>query len=333
MTTAAPGFPRLLQDYFLSRLATQRGASRHTIASYRDTFTLLLRFIEDRTRRAAASLGLADLDAPLVLDFLDYLEEVRGNSARTRNARLTAIRSFLRYAASRDPASLAVVQRVLAIPTKRFDRPVLGYMTREEMQAVIDAPDRTTFTGHRDAVLFTTLYNTGARVSETVALRRTDIMIDRQASLVLHGKGRKERIVPLWPSTATLLRRWLSQTRADDHAPVFVGRNAQPLSRSGVRQRLARAVAKAATQCPSLARRRVSPHTIRHTTAMHLLQAGVDLTVIAMLLGHEDPSTTHRYLESDLAMKQAALDRIAEPSARSTRFRTSDRVLAFLEGL
>lgn len=333
MNAVASDLARLFQDFFLRRLVAQRGASRHTISSYRDTLGLLLRFIESRTGRSAATLAISDLDAPVVLDFLDHTESVRGNSVRTRNARLTAIRSFMRYAASCDPASLPIAQRVLAVPTKRFDRPVLGSLTREEIQAVIDAPDRTTGSGRRDHVLLTLLYNTGARVSEIIALRRTDVLVDRQMSVLLHGKGRKERVVPLWPSTAKLIRQWLEQMHGVDAAPVFTGRSGKPLTRSGVRQRLDRAVHKAVRTCPTLARLRVSPHTIRHTTAMHLLQAGVDLTVIAMLLGHEDPSTTHRYLESDLAMKEAALSRVAEPTTRSVRFRAGDRLLTFLDAL
>jgi len=333
MSNSTPALPQILQDYFLRRLVTQRGASRHTISSYRDTFVLLLRFIEERTGRSAATLVLSDLDAPVVLDFLDHLEHARGNSVRTRNVRLTAIRSFMHYAASRDPESLPVAQRVLAVPTKRFDRPVLGFLAREEMQAVLDAPDRTTSSGQRDAVLLATLYNTGARVSEITALRRADVLLDRQASVLLHGKGRKERVVPLWPSTARQLRQWLARTTGDAQDPVFVGRNGRTLSRSGVRQRLDRAVQKASKRCESLVRRHISPHTIRHTTAMHLLQAGVDLTVIALILGHEDPSTTHRYLESDLALKEAALRRVAEPSSKASRFRPSNRILAFLDAL
>jgi len=333
MSAASADLPRLLQQFFLRRLVTQRGASRHTVASYRDTFELLLRFIEERTGRSAATFAVGDLDAPVVLEFLDHLESARGNSVRTRNARLTAIRSFARFVASHDPASLSVAQRVLAIPTKRFERPVLGFLTREEMQRVLDAPDRTTWTGQRDAVLLTTLYNTGARVSEIVALRRDDVLHDRQAAVLLHGKGRKERVVPLWPSTAKLLRRWLEGMPGAANSPVFASRGGKPLSRSGVRQRLDLAVRQAGERCASLARRSVSPHTIRHTTAMHLLQAGVDLTVIALLLGHEDPSTTHRYIESDLAMKEAALRRVAEPSPNTVRFRPSRRVLAFLDAL
>jgi integrase/recombinase XerD len=333
MSAASADLPRLLQEFFLRRLIAQRGASRHTVASYRDTFELLLRFTEERTGRSAATFSLNDLDAPVVLDFLDHLERARGNSVRTRNVRLTAIRSFVSFAASHDPASLPVAQRLLAIPTKRFVRPVLGFLTREEIQCVLDVPDRTTWNGQRDAVLLTTLYNTGARVSEIIALRRSDVLLDRQTAVLLHGKGRKERAVPLWPSTQKLLRRWMKSTPGSGDAPVFTNRDGKPLSRSGVRQRLDLAVQKASERCASLALRRVSPHTIRHTTAMHLLKAGVDLTVIALLLGHEDPSTTHRYLESDLALKEAALRRVAEPSPNGVQFRPSLRVLSFLDSL
>ena len=333
MSGTGPDFPRLLQDFFLQRLITQRGASQQTILSYRDTFELLLRFVEQRTGRPASSLALNDLDAPLILDFLDYLEQVRGNSPRTRNARLTAVRSFMRYAGVRDPSALPVVQRVLAIPAKRFDRPVLGFLSRDEIQAVLDAPDRSTWSGQRDVVLLTVLYNSGARVSEITALRMVDVLLERQTSLLLHGKGRKERVIPLWPSTATQLRTWLNQIDRRPDGPVFPNRAGRALSRSGVRQRLQRAVAKASERYPTLADRRVSPHTFRHTTAMHLLQSGVDLAVIALLLGHEDPSTTHQYLEADLAMKEAALQRLQEPATAALRFQPSKRMLAFLDGL
>jgi len=326
-------FPRLLQDFFLRWLVAQRGASRHTVASYRDTFELFLRFAETRTGRSAANLTLVDLDAPVVLDFLDHMERDRGISVRTRNVRLTAIRSFARYAASRDPASLPVLQRLLAIPAKRCDRPVLGYLSREEIQAVLDAPDPCTWSGRRDIVLLNTLYNTGARVSEVTAARVADVLLDRQPSLLLHGKGRKERLAPLWPRTAKLLRDWLAFIRGRPEDPVFPNRQGKPLHRSGVRQRLDDAVRVAARRCPSLDRKHVSPHSVRHTTAMHLLQAGVDLTVIALILGHEDVATTHRYLESDLAMKQAALQRVQSPCSRIPRFRASNRVLAFLDQL
>lgn len=332
-SSCSPDFPRLLQDFFLQRLITQRGASQRTLESYRDAFELLLRFAEERIGRPAAAFVLSDLDAPLILDFLDHLELDRGNSTRTRNARLAAIRSFMRYAGLRDPTALPIIQRVLAIPTKRFDRPILSFLSRDEIQAVLDAPDRSRWSGHRDAVLLLTIYNSGARVSEITSLCVADVLLARQTSLLLHGKGRKERLVPLWPSTAKKLRAWLDNVDRRPDGPVFPNRAGKALSRSGVRQRLERAVAKATDNCPSLTGRRVSPHTLRHTTAMHLLQSGVDLTVIALLLGHEDISTTHHYLEADLAMKEAALERLQEPATTETRFRPSQRVLAFLDTL
>jgi integrase/recombinase XerD len=285
MKTTEPTFPRLLQDFFLKRLVDQRGVSAQTIASYRDTFELLLRFIEKQTRQTPSSLTIDDLDAPTILAFLDHLERERGNTARTRNLRLTAIRSFMRYASVRAPAFLPVAQRVLAIPTKRFERPVLNFLSREEIQAILDAPDRSTFSGQRDAVLFATLYNTGARVSEMSRLLIKDVLLNRQSALHLHGKGRKERVVPLWKSTLAQLRVWLPIVDGGPDFPVFPNRIGQSISRSGIEHRLRLAVQTAAKRLPPLAKRRISPHTIRHTTAMHLLQSGVDITVIALWLG------------------------------------------------
>jgi integrase/recombinase XerD len=326
-------FPLLVQDFFLRRLIAQRGASARTIESYRDAFELLLAFAEQQTGKQASALRLADLDAPLVLDFLDYLETARGNGARTRNARLAAIHSFMRYAAVRDPASLPVTQRVLAIPAKRFDRPVLGYLTREQVAAILDGPDRRTWSGHRDAVLLATTYNTGARVSEIIGLRVRDVLLDRQAAVHLHGKGRKERVIPLWKSTAADLRGWLTRITPGPDTPVFPNRTGGPLSRSGVRDRLDRAVTVATQHCPSLQGQHVSPHTLRHTCAMHLLESGTDLAVIALWLGHADPATTHQYLEADLAAKEAVLQRLTDPSSAPTRFHPGDRLLAFLDSL
>ena len=333
MTPPKIAFPALLQDFFQRRLIAERGASAHTVASYRDTFELLLCYAEQRTGRTPSALTLEDLDAPVILDFLDYLEVERGNSPRTRNLRLTAIRSFLRYASVREPTSLAVAQRVLAIPTKRFDRPVLGYLSREEVEALLDAPDRSTWSGQRDAVLFAVFYNTGARVSEIIGLRVADVLLDRASALCLHGKGRKERVVPLWKSTAANLRSWLPRIDRSPEAPVFPNRAGNRLSRSGVEHRLRVALRKASEQCPSLAARRISPHTLRHTTAMHLLQSGVDITVIALWLGHEDTATTHLYVQADLAMKEAALKRVEDPGPEPVSFKASDRLLAFLEAL
>ena len=326
-------FPALLQAFFQQRLVTQRGASAHTIGSYRDTFQLLLRYAEQSTGRAPSQLTIEDFDAPLVLAFLDHLETERGNSPRTRNLRLTAIRSFMRYASIRDPTALPVAQRVLAIAIKRFNRPVLGFLSREEVQAVLDAPDRSTWSGQRDAVLFAVLYNTGARVSEMTGLRVADVLLERALSLHLRGKGRKERVVPLWKTTAAQLRGWFKCIDRSPDSPVFPNHAGERLSRSGVEHRLRVALSTASKRCPSLTGRQISPHTLRHTTAMHLLQSGVDITVIALWLGHEDPATTHLYVEADLSMKEAALRRLEEPSTRPVRFQARDNLLAFLEAL
>jgi integrase/recombinase XerD len=330
---AQVGFPQLVQDFFLRRLITQRGASTRTIEAYRDAFELLLGFAQRRTAKPASALCLADLDAPLVLDFLDHLETERGNAVRTRNARLAAIHSFMRYAAIRDPASLPITARVLAIPAKRFDRPVLGYLSREQVAAILAAPDPRSWSGRRDAVMLATAYNTGARVSELTALRVRDVLLDRQAAVHLHGKGRKQRVIPLWKTTATQLRAWLNHLNTTTDAPVFPNQAGRPLTRSGVRDRLDRAVASAAQHCPSLRDQHVTPHTLRHSTAMHLLQSGTDLATIALWLGHSSPAVTHQYLEADLAAKEAVLRRLTNPSPAPARFHPADQLLAFLQGL
>lgn len=333
MTSQPTSFPALLQHFFNRRLIGERGVSPHTLASYRDTFRLLLTYLEQRTRRTPSAMTLEDLDAPVVLDFLDHLETDRGNSPRTRNLRLTAIRSFMRHASLQDPACLPIAQRVLAIGPKRFDRPVLDFLSRDQVDAVLAAPDITTWSGRRDQMLFTVLYNTGARVAEAIRMTNTDILTDRASAVQLHGKGRKQRVVPLWPSTVDKLRIWRTEIDPAPGAPVFPNRFGDALSRSGVEHRLDVAVSTATPCCPSLAKHSITPHTFRHTTAMHLLQAGVDITVIALWLGHEDTATTHLYIEADLTMKEAALARIDEPGDKPTRFRPPDDLLAFLEDL
>ena len=316
MTPSTITFPALLQDFFRRRLVAECGASAHTIASYRDTFELLLRYAEKHAGRTPSALNLQDLDAPVVLSFLDHLETERSCCPRTRNLRLTAIRSFMRYASVRDPACLPVAQRVLAISGKRFDRPVLGFLSQEEVQALLDAPDRTTWSGQRDAALFAVMYNTGARVSEIIRLRVADVLVDRAHAVHLHGKGRKQRVIPLWKSTVAQLHTWFEQIDRQPQAPVFPNRAGNPMSRSGVENRLHLAITKASLRCPSLRGRAISPHTVRHATAMSLLRSGVDITVIAMWLGHEDTATTHQYIEADLAMKEAALRRMDAPSSK-----------------
>jgi integrase/recombinase XerD len=329
----SPGFATLLQDFFCLRLLAQRNASPRTIATYRDAFRLLLGYVQKHHRKAPAALSLADLDAPLVLAFLDHLERDRHNTIRSRNARLAALRSFFHYAASRDPEHLPVVQRVLAIPQKRHDRPLLGFLTREEIIAVQAAADSRTWSGRRDHVLLATLYNSGARVSEIISLRRADFSDGRTATLHLRGKGRKERVVPLWTSTSRLIHSWIAANPAPVDAPLFPNRGLAAMTRSGVAFRLRLAVSRAVDRCPSLRGRRISPHTLRHTTAMHLLQAGIDITVIALWLGHASPTTTHAYVEADLDMKRRALDRLPGVPQRRVRPKMRDDLLAFLDGL
>jgi len=327
-------FATLLQRFFTEHLLQHRSVSPRTVAAYRDTFRLLLLFAERRVGKPPATIALADLNTPLVLAFLDHLEAERGNSARTRNARLTAIRSFLSYAARHDLTALPVIERALAIPVKRFDRPMLGFLSRDDMQAVLDAPDTRSWVGQRDRALLTTMYNTGARVSEIISVRISDLVLDGAPCVHLHGKGRKQRTVPLWRATATLLRAWTRQLgSAAASGPLFPNRGGRTMTRSNVTQRLALYVQAAAASRPQLLGRGISPHTIRHTTAMHLLQSGVDITVIALWLGHESPSTTHMYVEADLAMKERALGRLQPPGIAVSRYRPPDTLMHFLQGL
>ncbi len=334
MADSSPTFPTLLQRFFVEHLRQQRAVSPHTIAAYRDAFRLLLQFAEIEIGKAPTELTLADIDATLILAFLNDLERNRKVSARSRNARLAAIRSFLKYAAHEDLTALATIERCLAIPQKRHDKPVLGFLTRAEMEAVIAAPDSGTWSGRRDQALFSFLYNTGARISEAIALRVGDIVLDVSPVAHLHGKGRKRRSVPLWKSTASALRQWLRHLPEDDpKAYLFPNSAGGRLSRSGAAQRLKLAVNQAAANIPALSGRAISPHTIRHTTAMHLLQSGVDITVIALWLGHEEPSTTHIYLQADLAMKEKALNQLQPVATVSSRYRPPDRLMAFLQAL
>src|SRR5260370_11742008 len=326
-------FPSLLQRYFCEYLLNQRNASPETISSYRDTFRLFLRFIDQRFGKAPSSLTLDDFDAPQVLAFLDALESQRHISVRSRNARLAAIRSFLRYAALQDPTALASISRTLAIPVKRFDRVPVSYLSREEVSAVLDAPDRTSWSGHRDAVMLATMYNTGARVSEIINLNVDDLQFGSTTKLHIRGKGRKERVVPLWNSARPQVVDWLCRIDTTVRHPLFPGRHGRRLTRTGVRSRLDAALATARQTCVSLQGRRVSPHLIRHSTAMHLLQTGFDITAIALWLGHEGTATTHMYVEADLTMKKRAIDKISMPARRRRKLKLSDRLMDFLEKL
>ena len=331
---STPTFPTLLQRFFVEYLGHQRAVSPRTIAAYRDTFRLLLSFAEASIGKSPTALALVDLDARLILGFLDHLEKERNNGARSRNARLAALRSFLKYAAHYDLTALSVIEQALAIPMKRFDRPVLGFLSRQEMQAILDAPDPRTWAGQRDRALFSLMYNTGARVSEAIGLRVGDVIIDGTTTARLYGKGRKERSMPLWRSTVTLIRGWKRQLEhAGDDNFLFPSRGGERMARSNVTQRLDLAVSAAAERHPQLTRRSISPHTIRHTTAMHLLQSGVDITVIALWLGHESPATTHMYLEADLSMKERTLNRLQPVGASPGRYRPPDQLMRFLQNL
>ena len=332
-TLITTDFAILLQDFFCQRLIQQRNVSHQTVCSYRDTFRLLLRFSEKQLGKPAVDLHLVDIDASLVLAFLNHLESQRHNCVRSRNARLAAIRSFLHYAALQKPETLASIQKVLALPLKRFDRSMVRYLTLVEMQAILNATDRSTWSGRRDYVLLATLYNSGARVSEIIALRRVDFESTHSQAIYLHGKGRKERVVPLWKRTVKSLKEWLTQIKPDPQQPLFPNRFGQMLSRSGVESRLRMANTKAIERCPSLENKTISPHVIRHTTAMHLLQAGVDLSVIALWLGHESITTTHQYLEADLRMKEKALAKLQPPNMHSARYKPPNDVLSFLDRL
>lgn len=326
------GAPSLLKEYFLRHLVADKGASTGTIEAYRDTFRLFFQYASARLGRQPSDLVLGDLAPRPVLDFLDWLERERHNSVRTRNARLAAIKSFLRYASFRDPAALPEIQGSLAIPVKRWDRPMLGYLTRPELDAILAVCDRATWSGERDYVLLTVLYNTGVRVAEAAGLRVRDVQMSRCTTIRIIGKGRKERRLPLWPTTARVLADWLKRLPSEDDHPVFPNRWGGTLSRSGVEKRLARLVELAAKKEASLVGRRVSPHTFRHTTAMHMLEAGEGITTIALYLGHESPSTTHQYVQSSLAMKERALQKL-QPAGSPARYNPGDRLLEFLEGL
>lgn len=332
-TQIQQSFPVLLQHFFLERLVQQRHVSEQTIVAYRDSFRLLFRFAHRQLGKRPGELTLTDLNASFILKFLHHLEVERGNSIRSRNARFAAIRSFMDYVAYEEPAALALVEAVRAIPMKRFEQPLIGFLSREHIEAILDAPDRTNRTGQRDRVMLATLYNTGARVSELIGMRVADLTLEPSAWIHIRGKGRKQRSVPLWPETAKQLKRWLREYPRPAEQPLFPNRCGHPLTRVGVTTRLKLAAQKATQYHPELASQKIFPHLIRHSTAMHMLQAGVDITVIALWLGHESPATTHRYLEADLAMKERALKSVTPPSAGALRFRPKDPVLEFLQSL
>lgn len=325
-------FSALLQRFFTEHLTAQRNLSAHTVAAYRDSFRLLLRFLATHLHVTIDRLTLESLTPDTILAFLDHLERSRGNVPRTRNYRLAAIRAFTRYVISlAEPGIFVAGERLLAIPIKRSARPLLGFLTREEVEAILAAPDLTTWSGRRDHLLFVLLYNTGARISEALQLRTNDI---DERVVCLHGKGRKDRTVPLWRRTAAELRRWCRDNQIQTGHLLFTNARGSALTRHGARLRLRRTLAKAAQNAPTLTGRKIGLHSFRHSCAMHLLQSGVALEVIALWLGHEHPATTHGYVEADLKMKEESLRRLEElPAARRPKRDPSSRLLAFLEAL
>lgn len=329
MTALAP----TLEAFFTDRLARQRNASPNTVSSYRDTFRLLLGFAQDATNKAPCRLDIADLDAPLIGAFLNHLEEQRHNSVRTRNARLAAIHSLFRYAALRHPEHAAVIQRVLAIPTKQFDRALITYLTEDEAHALVAAPDLTTWAGRRDRALLIVAVQTGLRVSELIGLTPADVRLGAGAHVACHGKGRKDRITPLRAETIDVLRVWLAERAGSPHDPLFPSRDGHRLSRDAIEHRIARHAATAAAACPTLRDKNITAHVLRHSAAMRLLEQGIDTTVIALWLGHEQVDTTSIYLHADLSIKERALARTRPIDAQPGRYRPPDALLAFLEAL
>jgi len=326
-------FAGLLEKFFTDRLMRQRQASPHTIASYRDTFCLLLRFAQDRLKKSPSMLMLEHLDAPFVAAFLDHLEKERGNCARSRNARLAAIHSFFQYAALHAPDHSALIQRVLAIPNKRYDRTQIEFLTHREIEALLAAPDVSTWSGRRDRTLLLVAVQTGLRVSELVGLRCEDVVLGRGAHVRCLGKGRKERCTPLRKDAVRALRGWLRERNPRLSDPLFPSTRGGPLGPDGVEHLLAKHLATARKKCSSLKKKRVSPHVLRHSAAMELLQAGVDRSVIALWLGHERPDTTQIYLHANLALKEHALAKTAPLNVQPGRYRPDDELLAFLKNL
>jgi site-specific recombinase XerD len=329
MSTLAP----TLQTFFTERLVRQRQASAHTVAAYRDTWRLLVRFAAERLKTEPSKLDLGDLDAPLIGAFLDHREHDRGNSIATRNARLVAIRSLFRYAALRHPEHAAAIQRVLAIPPKRGERRLVTFLTDPEVDALLAAADQTTWTGRRDHTLLAVAVQTGLRASELIGLRTVDVHLGVGPHISCFGKGRKQRITPLTTSVVARLRTWLGECVGQASVHVFTTCTGRTLSRDALERRLALYIARASPACPSLQERKITMHSLRHTAAMRLLHAGVDISVIALWLGHEQVETTHVYLHADLALKEKALARTTPLNASPGRYQPPDALLAFLEAL
>lgn len=329
----AASFPALVEHFFTERLLQQRQASPHTIAAYRDTFRLLLRFASAELGSVPSALKIEDLGPAFIGAFLDHLERRRGNSPRTRNARLATIHSFFRYVALTEPAHALLCQRVLAMPSKRAERKLIAFLDRAEIAALLAAPDPSTWIGRRDRTLLVVALHTGLRVSELIALRRDHVVGGSGAHVRCEGKGRKHRCTPLGQEVAAVLVTWLRKDLRAQEDHVFPEVRGGPLSRDAVEELVARHARRAQPQCPSLKTKTVSPHVLRHTAAMQLLAHGVDRSVIALWLGHESVETTQMYLHADLRLKEQALARLRPLGVTPARYRPDDHLLSFLESL
>jgi site-specific recombinase XerD len=325
--------PALLQRFFTDRLTAQLQASPNTIAGYRDTFRLLLRFASQRRNRPPTKLRIEDIDAALLGDFLTHVERVRRNSARSRNTRLAAIRSFYRYVAMNEPEYALHCQRILVMPSKRYVRRTVDFIDRTEMEALLSAPDQSTWIGRRDRAILLLALQTGLRVSELINLNCCDVLLGTGAHVRCEGKGRKQRSTPLRRDTAKTIEVWLNERAGSDDEPVFPTIRGDRLSRDAVEHIVRKYTSAASKSCASLLGKRVSPHVLRHSTAMELLQNGVDRTVIALWLGHESVETTQVYMHADMRLKEKALARVASTTSRPGRYRPDDALLAFLETL
>jgi site-specific recombinase XerD len=330
---SAANFPALVQSFFLERLLQQRQASHNTIAGYRDTFRLLIKFAMERLGRAPTELVLEELDAPFIAEFLEHLEKDRGNCARTRNARLAAVHSFFRYVSLNEPSHVLLCQRVLAMPNKRHERRLIEFLDRVEIDALLAAPDPATLTGRRDSTLLLVAIQTGLRVSELIALRCQDVVLAKGAHVRCEGKGRKQRCTPLRKDVVLAVKGWLRERDGRPEDPVFPSIRGGFLSRDAVERLVDKHTRTAQTKCPSLIRKKVTPHVLRHTAAMELLKHGVDRSVIALWLGHESVETTQMYIHADMRLKEQALSRTTLLGVKPERFNPNENLLAFLEGL
>lgn len=328
-------FQSLLQCFFLDRLIKQKNVSAFTVSSYRDTFRIFLKFMKEKKQCNPSKVTIEMVSAENVIDFLNYIESTRNNSVNTRNNRLAAIHSFMFYVSFQAPEYLGIVQRVMMIPFKKTETKMVDYLVKEEVDSILEVCDLTCWLGRRDRLMISILYNTGVRVSELVSIKIKDIILNKNGTGLIHvlGKGRKERTIPLWKSTQAYLANYMIETRYSNEDYLFKSKQGENLTRTGVAYRIECLVKKAAHHCPSLLKKRVTPHVFRHTTAMHLLEAGVDISTIAIWLGHESIETTHKYMVADIRLKEKALAKVNEPVGSEFRYKPSEDILNFLDSL